>query len=261
MQFSKQDRNTALTISIVLVVCTVSLLAVGFSLWQLIFPGLSAIAEVLGTRAKMTTVNYNFAVPAKGSVVNQAQSTSSSSSSASSSPNSNGQVLGTNYNFGVPVSSASSNHISRVDSIATDINTAGLNSTNQIKFRLLIPGLGIDSPASVGNDVELLLSKGFFIHPGSATDSNSQITVMCYRNYFLPTDPRSCHNLHQLYAGNEIVIDKFGEKVTYEVVGQGVFDRNDSSVYESGNEKYLKIVTADPASGENARLVILAKQK
>lgn len=58
-----QDRNTAITILVVLVVCTISLIAIGSFLWNLIAPGVAEFGQVLG--AKVSTINNdsNFAVP------------------------------------------------------------------------------------------------------------------------------------------------------------------------------------------------------
>lgn len=65
---SKQDRNTAFTIIIVLVVCTLSLVVVGASLWRIIGPGLEAALVFVGLKVKVSTSNYNFVVPARDEV-------------------------------------------------------------------------------------------------------------------------------------------------------------------------------------------------
>ncbi len=62
MKLSKQDRNTALTIIIVLVVCTISLIAIGSFLWRLVAPGVENVGQVLGMRASSYNTNYNFEV-------------------------------------------------------------------------------------------------------------------------------------------------------------------------------------------------------
>lgn len=62
MKLSKQDRNTAITILIVLVICTVSLIAIGSFLWRLISPGVSNATQVLGLRASSLNTDYNFAI-------------------------------------------------------------------------------------------------------------------------------------------------------------------------------------------------------
>lgn len=98
---SKQDRNTAVTIGIVLIVCTITLVAIGSFVWQIIAPGVAVLGEVLGTTAFTIRADYNFAIPAV-SAEGSNSSSQSSSSATSSASNSSAPAVEYNYNFKLP---------------------------------------------------------------------------------------------------------------------------------------------------------------
>lgn len=60
---SKEDRNTAITVAIILVACFAALIAVGTAFWNLVGPSVNETMNVLGKSVQLTRTNYNFPIP------------------------------------------------------------------------------------------------------------------------------------------------------------------------------------------------------
>jgi uncharacterized membrane protein len=63
MAISKQDRTTAITIAVVLIVCTISLVALISFLWQLLSPTFRQAQIELDELLFKVRSDYNFPIP------------------------------------------------------------------------------------------------------------------------------------------------------------------------------------------------------
>ncbi len=240
---SREDRNTAMIVILVLVVCTISLVAILNALWRLVSPGVSALVNVVGLNIQRVTIDYNFAVPVK--------------------PTSSPAPVSYDYNFALaktqPVATdlALTQHQDKV----VDITYAG-SDTPQIISSISIPKLKLAAPILIGNDPQTALTVGWWSDPHSHWGEPGEVSVYCYRRYFAPSDSRSCWYLDRLAINDEIFLGSGDSLRSYQVVGINSFNTNDTTFQQiSDSENYLKIVTTTPLLQNDKRLVILAKLK
>ncbi|MCA9379515.1 hypothetical protein KC640_03735, partial [Candidatus Dojkabacteria bacterium] len=97
---NKDDRNTALIIIFVLVVCTISLIAIAGSLWSIVAPGVNGVLAFVGFNVRLANANYNFQVPAIADITPP----SPSSTVPGSSPEGglDNVIRSFDYNFTIP---------------------------------------------------------------------------------------------------------------------------------------------------------------
>ncbi len=246
---SKDDRNTAIIIAVVLVVCTISLVVIGGYLWQLIYPGLKSTTNSIGLFVKINTTNYNFAVPKL--------STASSSNGNTQTPAFQ-LPAGYTYNFTVPAGySAGSNGVTGIvdQAILRDANNQGLNSNTiltQPDGFISIPILGTKATIYAGNAGDEL-TLGFWEYPAS----NRQI-FLCQRRYFAETDPRSCWDLDRLVVGNEIFLSRGDSTFRYVVTSVNTLTNVGNFMYKTASPLDLQIITSYPLVSGSDRLVITA---
>lgn len=276
---NKQDRNTAIVVIIVLIVCAISIYALASGVWALIGPGVTRGLDALGYTIKIQTLDYNFAIPDGGEtvvvtdntpinpepVVNNPEPVATDTEVA---PTQNDyRVIPANYsyNFAVPkVAAPTDDYLSGFqDSILSDAQLAGYGSGSdvpQTNLNLLIPKININSPVIQGLGGDDLLEKGFWVHPISKPIGQGEMVVLCHRRYFGPYDPRSCWYLDKLERGDEIYLKGNSEQLTYKVIGVNIFDEGDPQIYQtSDTENYLRIVTCTPLYSNTQRLVVLAE--
>lgn len=270
----KEDRNTAIIIIVVLVVCTVSLVAIGSSLWNIISPGVNAALNFIGINIRLATVDYNFSIATNSQVTTTSSESTSSSSSASTTSESTSSSAPSvvpasySYNFPVPTAAAVGTGSSAVaglrDAILTDAQLAGYGSTNetpQTELIVEIPKIQVVSPVFQGLGGDDLLDRGFWVYPTSKALGKGEIILLCHRRYFGPYDPRSCWNLDKVSAGDEIFVrGSLNTTLKYKVIATNVFEANDPLIYTtSDTDNYLKIVTCTPLYSNANRLVVLAE--
>ncbi len=253
MNFSKEDQNTFLLVAAILVVCIVTVIIIFNLIWGIIAQPINDGINSVGNFFRIQQpVDYNFQVPAVSAIetpqANQNQNDSEQTNAIKyEMPYKNAQVLG-----------STSVNISKEpilkEALASRIQTG--NNLTQIKFRVEIPSIGLDSPAMHGSDAQFILQNGFFIYPGSNLINKGEIILLCYRSQFKSTDPRSCWYLNKLSINDEIILDNSnGSTSTYKIIGTNTFNFSSDFIYKINNdENYLQIVTND---GKN-RIVILA---
>lgn len=270
----KEDRNTAIIVIIVLVVCTISLVAIGSTLWNIVSPAVNAALSFVGLNVRLVTVDYNFQFPRKQVAISSASSLNPQSSSESSTTASFGtpevRVVPANYTYNFDVPKAAGNApidatgIGLRDAILTDAQLAGYGSgtdTPQTQLLINIPKIKVNSPVFQGLGGDDLLDRGFWVYPTSKPIGQGELILLCHRRYFGPYDPRSCWNLDKMAAGDEIFIKgSNNQDVKFQVIGVNEFAGNSANIYTiSDTEKYLKIVTCHPLYSDQNRLVVLAK--
>lgn len=271
---NKQDRGIAFTIAIVLLICTISLIAILNSLWQLVGPGVQTLIAIISNEARTVTANYNFQIPSldKGTTSTQSSTSSSTTSTTQTTSSSEDRpiIVPSNYTYNFPVPDAIhnvdeeySNLIGFEDSILTDAQLVGYGSgsdTPQISLFLSIPKINVKSPVLQGLGSDELLKQGFWVYPGSYPIGVGEMILLCHRRYFGPYDPRSCWNLDKMSINDEIFIRRGEQQLTYKVVGVNEFTGDNPSIYNiSSTKSYLKIVTCTPLYSNDNRLVVLAE--
>lgn len=264
----KEDRNTAIIIIVVLVVCTVSLVAIGSSLWNIVSPGINAFFNFVGLNVRLATVDYNFQVPV-GTGGGQSQSSTSSSttsSSGSSVPPPN--VVPANYSYNFPVPPLTDNGSAAVsglrDAILTDAQLAGYGTgtdTPTTELIVNIPKIKVTSPVLQGLGGDDLLDRGFWVYPSSKPIGQGELIILCHRRFFGPYDPRTCWNLDKLVPGDEVYLKGSADvTLTYKIIAVNELPGTDPTIYNaSDTENYLKIVTCHPLYSDVNRLVVLAE--
>lgn len=273
---SNNDRNTALIVTIVLIVCTISLIAVGSAVWQLIGPGVLGLLQAVGVNVRLATVDYNFAAPSAVVAVSTTTTsittvtaTSSSEPESTSSASSQYELpAGYTYNFPVPALPSTDVDVSDYgleSAILTDAQlaeaAAGGAEIPQVEMLLTIPKVGIKSSVFQGFGSEALLKKGFWIHTASGQIGKGEVIMLCHRRYFGPVDPRSCWNLDKLVKGDELTLQVGSSVLRYRIVGTSIYRGDDPSIYSTDNAgSYLKIVTCHPLYSNAERFVVLAEQ-
>lgn len=287
---SKQDRNTGFTIAIVLIVCTLSLIVVGASLWRIIEPGVNTALQFFGFQAQLATVNYNFEVPRRDIVVNPpvnpppatppatppAQEPETPTEVIPPPPTIDEEVFvlpqpplvvpaNYSYNFPVPTLAAAAENISNGfrDSILNDAQLAGYGQGGDVpqsNLTIMIDKIGIKSPVLQGLGGDNLLDLGFWVYPGSYPIGQGEMILLCHRRFFGPYDPRTCWFIDSMTAGDEIVIRNESTEAKYRVISTSIVDDQDGGIYNiSDNKNYLKIVTCHPLYSNEQRFVVLAE--
>ncbi len=237
------DRNTALIVALVLVVCTISLILVGTYTWQLIAPAFQSVGDVFGTFVKRTTASYNFLIPERDTV----------------------EPFATNYNFKI-----SDNQLinydekivgrqsSLVDQIAN--TTSSAEYAKQIEGYLRIPSIGITSPIYSGVDIDSIMNRGVFLFPDPSSSNFTKTLLICQRAAVPPIKAGSCWNIDQVESGDEIFVE-FGYVTNhYQAISVNFFPSNEPGLLSIPvGENVLKIVSNHPVDGDNFRIVVLAE--
>lgn len=275
---SKQDRNTALTILIVLIVCITALVAVGGSLWSLVGPGVNSALASIGVVVNVATANYNFEVPGQdGSNSSTTENSSSSLEEITLAAANQGdsqtdtQVQSESHNYRVngnfTVLGSSTERVFAagvVDGILDDLLKADYESLSGGEFsqplRVQIPNIDLDSKAYYDVEAKFALQNGFAFHPNSHQFGEGEVVLTCHRRYLAAGDPRSCYYLDKVFVGDEIIVNANGLALNYSVVGISIQPASSSLVYNASEDRsYLRIVTAHPINNLNSRLIVLAE--
>lgn len=288
---SKQDRNTGFTIAIVLIVCTLSLIVVGASLWRIIEPGFNTAMQFFGFQVQLATVDYNFDVPPRqDTVVNPPapEPLPQPAPNPTPQPQPQPELVDTptptldeyvyvlpqpplivpanySYNFPVPTLAAANESISNGfrDSILGDAQLAGYGQGGDVpqsNLTILIDKIGVKSPVLQGLGGDNLLDLGFWVYPGSYPIGEGEMVLLCHRRFFGPYDPRTCWNIDYMAIGDEITIRNPGSEAKYRVVSTSIVDDQDAAIYNiSDTQNYLKIVTCHPLYSNEQRFVVLAE--
>jgi LPXTG-site transpeptidase (sortase) family protein len=262
MQLNKQDRNTALIIAVVLVVCTASLIAVGSTLLNLIAPGVRHLANILGVTVRTVTVDYNFAVPKPSEASQTPSLIPNPETSASSSTNS----AAINANFNVPNTRQLPPHLQNTINqrvgIEQDAKKFGFalmpRDENQVSFHITIPKLNFFSPVFKGNNGLKAVAYGMWQFPTSHSLGNGETIVVCERSWFNQNDSRSCLFLHELTIGDEATITQGDYTRAYKVTNVSVLPTSLESVYmAAADTAQVRIVTNNPAGKNSERLIVI----
>jgi sortase (surface protein transpeptidase) len=241
---SKDDRNTAIIVAVVLVICTISLIVIGGYVWRLIAPGLTGSVGSVVVFVKVNNTNYNFPVPKKTAI---------SSTGATF-------ILPTNYtyNFLVPPTVSAAAGITGVvdESILSDARLQGYGNATvltQANGFLSIPILNIAVPIYLGN-VGNELNAGLWEYP-----LGNGLIFLCQRQYFAPSNPYSCWDLDSIKVGNEIFLNRGDQNFRYVVKIVTYLTNVEGFVYGNTEDVHeLQLITSHPLEGGQDRLVITA---
>lgn len=257
---NKDDRNTAIIVILVLVVCTISLVAIAGSLWSIVAPGVNGVLSFIGFNVKLANANYNFQIPSVAQLTPPSPQPVEQGNSGSSDAQSPNVVRSFDYNFRLPATGIIKQGEGYRDAILYDAQTADtstLPSTLQIIGTLVIPKLSMNVAVVSSQDPTVGLETGMWVYPNS-----NQRILLCFRNFFSQTDSRSCRNLDKLEVGDQAWWQFTNEvQTSYRVVGINTFSTTDTSVYSLLDEPgYLKLVTTTPLGSNAKRLVVLLQK-
>jgi len=242
MAISKQDRNVGITVALVLLVCIVSLIAIGSTLISLISPGITRIAELLGAGLRVTTVDYNFAVgPA---ILPPVSSTSSSATSSTATVDPDKLII--NQPLVRPLSAAQQAAIGKSANLAERLLPKDSQTPLKVVGHIYVPKLGIYSPILAGSNYGEIMSAGMALHPNSITPNEGEWGIICERSYFAAFDPRSCLFLDELTAEDQVWLIIANTVYKYQIVDP-LADLVDQTEVENYSllGKTLRIITSD----------------
>lgn len=288
MNLTKEQQNTFIMITTILIVSLITFIAIFNIIWGIVAQPLNDALGSVSYFLRTQNVDYNFEVPASSNtqvqIIQEDTKVSDLNNTATTvqqQPENNQNVtpisdeevkseqpnIEVNYNFAVPpvnTNNAAINFESYPDAILTDAMLAGYGSgsgTPQVNLQIIIPKIGVNSPVLQGLGADDLLERGFWTYPGSYTLGEGEVVMLCHRRYFGPYDPRSCWFLDKVAKGDEIIMKYADVSLKYEIVGVNVFDANDPLIYSiSDTDDYIKIVTCTPLYSNTQRLVVLAKR-
>jgi LPXTG-site transpeptidase (sortase) family protein len=267
-----------------MIVSTISLVAVIYFLWQLIGPPITSFINQIQYGVSVNRSDYNFAYPGSGpdAVATETTQTPAATLQAKQlKPNNFLQNLisrqaaekflaNSNYNFaysdyrniqssprvrlaGIPDEMLNSNQIKALADKSVNYET---------DLSIRIPSQEIAGLLLAGYDYKALLTKGFWVYPGSYPIGQGTVVVVCQRRQFLPLQSHSCWYADQIKAGDEIIIYKGDDiKATYVVTQSQVLPSDRADIYAISEANVLKLVTAQPLGANSSRLVIMAVPK
>ncbi len=231
---NKDDRNTAIIVIGVLVVCTISLVAIFNSLWNIVSPWVTSSLEFVGFNIRINNVTYNFPVP---EITNPPA-----------------VALEANYNFAIPAGIVQYPLLpSGVDDpIISDARIFGYRSdldVNQVDFIITIPKITLQMPVISGRDDKPLLEKGMW----HLQFSPGHHTLLCAAF----ANNNSCFFLPLLEEGDEIFMSNGAESRIYKVTDKFEISDEFQRAYagDISNQPVLRLVTATSAQ---SRTVIIA---
>jgi LPXTG-site transpeptidase (sortase) family protein len=274
MAVTREDQNTFIMITGVLIVCLIALIAVITSIWQLIKSPVNQVVDNVSYFVKIQTLDYNFAVETKTVSVTPTPVPTPTpeppvSDSVQSLANSISDSVVIDYNFNVANKPGTNNDTidtqKVLGTIISDTDMVSMKDRNesvvQKNVRIKIPRINVDSPIIQGLDSTEPLKQGFWVMPSDKKLSSDEITLLCSRTDLGNTDQRSCWYIDQLSKNDEIIITVEDSTLRYRVVGINTFYAEDPLVYTSSyGEDLIRIVTTDPLYSNKNRLVILAQR-
>lgn len=220
MALSKQDRNVGITVGLVLIVCVVSLIAIGSILIRLITPGLERIGNIIGAGVRVSTVDYNFPIPSGTSVVVPPAQNSATSQSITSQPPAvapNKLVIESPKvrNLTQAQHAAIGKRLGLERFVSTSNNPQELL---QIEAHIYVPKLGLYTPILNTNNGQAALSYGGWLHPNSSLINQGEWGILCERSLFQPFAANSCLFLDELNIGDIILVIVASTAYQYKVV-------------------------------------------
>lgn len=270
----REDREVILIAGIIIIISSISLIAVLYFFWQLVGPPLGKLIDTVQYGLTVNQSNYNFAYPGLS------QTTAIRSEYKGSKPNNYSrnmrrlkQVLAflerPDYSFDYPdsentLSSPRVRLSGRTDelfspSIRQEFNNRSTTYESGLK---VVIGDRITGDLIAGYDYAEIMKRGFWIVPGSLPVSEGGVIITCYRRYLLPLYPQSCWDIDLIKVGDEIIIYK-GEDIRQKYVVSNIENANttNSSIYSANTGNTLKIITSDPIGSQTQLIVITAIPK
>lgn len=270
----REDREVALIVGIVIIVSSISLIAVLYFLWQLVGPPITAFINGIGDLVTANQTNYNFPYPGYSGETNAPKSTFKSpkpnyyASNIKRLRQVESFLANSNYNFPYPGDTATKSSPRVLFAGQRDVPFT-TNELTQIlerptvyesQLKLSIPAQEINGQLLSGYDLTNILSRGFWIVPGSRPLGHGTLVTYCYRRYSLPyQNSSSCWYLDQVKPGDRIEISKNDSLVAAFIVDRvEVVDRERLSVFDTTDANLLRIVSAHPVGSNRERIVITA---
>lgn len=248
MALSKQDRNVGITVGLVLIVCVVSLIAIGSILIRLITPGLERIGNIVGAGVRVSAVDYNFPIPSGAPIVVVPVETEVSSQSATSQPT---VVVPAKLEILPPKvrNLTQAQHAAVGKKLGLERLVSSSNNPQellQIEAHIYIPKLGLYTPVLNTNNGQAALSYGSWLHPSSYLINQGEWGVLCERSLFQPFAANSCMFLDELTSGDVVLVIIASTAYQYKIIQPLAASTRLSEINSySPLGKSLRIITSD----------------
>lgn len=251
-----ENQGVIITISVVVLVCIIALIGVGYSLVQTIkslqFNGSTeALEPDREVTLFQTKNNFNFAIPtvqAEKPKVEEAPKTETKQESTDQSKQTDQQSSEKvdeaykkvyNFNFAIPEE----------------------QKLPQIKS-IQIPSIKYNSPVIISNNGDSAIDYGAWFYPSNHPLEGESI-FLCHRRFFKSFDPKSCWNLNKVKTGDDMFI-KFadGSQANYKVDTVAVAKGTDMNIYNTGTEQKIKLISCAKSNGKigsaDYRIIVIA---
>lgn len=242
------NRGIVFTILLVMIVSVAALVGVVYSFMQsldaLNFGEVQALSPDRDVEIINQKYDYNFAVPEPKPVEeqveqpaeNQEQKEEPQQEAPKEEP-----VIVYNYNFPIPEISA-------------------LPAMKSIQ----IPSIGYNSPVVISDNADTGIDHGAWYYPSNHPMEGEAI-FLCHRRYFKSSDPKSCWDLDKVKSNDYLYLN-FGDgtQYTYKVRSISVATGEDISIYHSGDDSMLKLISCAKENGkigsDSHRIVLIAEK-
>lgn len=237
-----ESHGILLTIFLVIAICVIALIGVGYSFvqtWnQLSLNNQSALAPDRKFSVYETQTNYNFAIPVESAEEEEKEEEKPEPKVEEKEEKKDKPIY--NYNFQIP-------------------KKKPLPQMAAIE----IPKIDYKSPIIISDDGDSAVDKGAWHHPSNHPLEGEAI-FLCHRRYFLSNDQKSCWNLDQLKKGNSMYIYfDDGTQAYYKIQSISVTKGTDVNVYHTSSENLIKLISCSMEDGKigstDYRIVVIAE--
>lgn len=267
----REQRETVFIIGVVIIVVTISLIAVLYFIWQLISPPLVAFVEQVQYGISVNQANYNFPFPGYNDSYPVSDSKVFKANNYAVLKAKRDRIMAflqnPDYNFKYSnwqntQSSPLLTMIGEADDLLTPeqseiVKDATINYQNDLD--LYISKIGLRAELIYGRE-EDLAERGLWVLPGSAPLGEGVTILLCQRRFLSPADPRSCWNLDDLEIGEGMLLEKNKQVVgNYQVTATYTTSTTDILPYSTEGNPMIRIITPHPIGDNQRRYIVEAK--
>jgi LPXTG-site transpeptidase (sortase) family protein len=244
-----ENQGVIITISIVVLVCLIALVGVGYSLVKTIQSlQFNGSTEALEPDREVTLFesksNFNFAIPTVEAEKPKQEEVKVEEKQKTDEQTSEEKVNEAykktyDFNFAIP-------------------DEKKLPQMKSIQ----IPSIKYNSPIIISNNGDSAIDFGAWFYPSSHPLEGESI-FLCHRRFFKSFDPKSCWNLNKVKSGDDLFI-KFsdGSQANYKVETVAVAKGTDMNIYNTGTDQKIKLISCAKSNGKigsaDYRIVVIA---
>lgn len=230
---NRDNAQTAIIVGIIIIVSTITLVALLYFVWQIVGPPLVGTIQRIQYGAAVNTTSYNFAYPGLTTVGNSGYTLRAKTPKGNNYQKNiqrwyfiQDYLANANYNYRYPnqdfIQSSprlelAGTEVNFLDQI--DLGVLEEKPLNQISdLHIVIPAIGLDAPVLASYNAKQASTNGVWQVPGSVPVAGPQ-AIGCQRWQTLPKDKaNSCWYLDRLQSEDEIYYQRNGQTIsTYRV--------------------------------------------